>query len=100
MNTSRKLHHHSAEYWQEQMTNWKASGLKQTEFCQKNNLALSTFHKWQKKLRDETPQDNNLLTPFIELPSEPTPAHSVEPDKPWDVELSLGHGIILRLRQS
>jgi len=94
----RKIIHHSAEFWQEQRNNWKTSGLTQPQFCQQNDLAMSTFHKWQKKLRHEGKAELQLPEPLIELPTESF-NHS-EPEKQWDIELSLGNGVTLRMRQA
>lgn len=94
----RKVVHHSADYWQKQITNWKRSGLTQSHFCQQNGLAISTFHKWQKKLRQDSNPELQLPEPFIELPTG-TFNHS-EPEKQWEIELSLGNGVTLRMRQA
>ncbi len=80
------------------MNKWKTSGLTQPQFCQQNDLAISTFNKWQKKLRHEGKAELKLPEPFIELPTESF-NHS-EPEKQWDIELSLGNGVTLRMRQA
>ncbi len=40
--------------WQQQVRNWKASGLSQKQFCRRESLALSTFSYW--KCRIEIPE--------------------------------------------
>jgi hypothetical protein len=37
-------------YWQQQIRNWKASGLSQKQFCRRQSLALSTFSYWKRKI--------------------------------------------------
>ncbi len=37
-------------YWQEQIRNWKASGLSQKQFCRRESLALSTFSYWKRRI--------------------------------------------------
>lgn len=96
----RKVIHHKVEYWQEQINQWKSSNLTQVEFCHQNGLAISTFHKWQKKLRAEEPPEQQLPEPFIEFPVDSLSSPVPEPDQQWDIELSLGNGITLRMRQS
>jgi hypothetical protein len=94
----RKVTHRKAEYWQEQINNWQSSHLTQVQFCQQQGLAMSTFYSWQKKLRTETVSEQQLPPPFIELPLDSL--HTPEPENHWDIELSLGNGITLRIRQS
>ncbi len=37
-------------YWQQQIRNWKTSGLSQKQFCRRQSLALSTFSYWPNDL--------------------------------------------------
>ena len=39
------------KYWQEHIAEWKASGLSQRVYCQRNLLALATFGYWRHKLK-------------------------------------------------
>jgi hypothetical protein len=53
-------------YWKEQIENWQASGLSQSEFCRRHNLKCHHFYYWRK-------QFTRLLSPackpdFVELP--------------------------------
>ena len=51
MDPTSKLHHQTKdEYWQKQISDWKASGLNQKEFCLSRSLALSTFCYWKSKI--------------------------------------------------
>jgi len=97
MTSSRKIIHHSADYWQSHLDNWQQGSLTQRQYCQQNNLGLSTFQKWKKKLYPSLVSSKQLSEPFIEIP-----AHSLEPQPvtQWDIELELGNNITLRLRQS
>ncbi|MGB3209453.1 MAG: hypothetical protein WBB19_01990 [Desulforhopalus sp.] len=36
-------------YWQQQIRNWKTSGLSQKQFCRRESLALSTFSYWKRR---------------------------------------------------
>ncbi|WP_446724891.1 IS66 family insertion sequence element accessory protein TnpA [Moritella sp. 36] len=35
-----------------------ASGLNKSEFCKRNNIAVSTFYAWSKKLSPQPPKKN------------------------------------------
>ena len=39
------------KFWQEHIAEWKASGLSQRVYCQRNLLALATFGYWRHKLK-------------------------------------------------
>ena len=45
------------QYWQEQMTGWKASGLKQMQYCREHQLSKHAFVYWKLKLlgKDASP---------------------------------------------
>lgn len=62
-------------------------------FCKTHDLGYSTFYKWKRAFsRDHEPLPS--VTPdFVEL----TPPSPVTTER-WDVELTLGNGIQLRLR--
>lgn len=38
------------DYWQQQIRNWKTSGLSQKQFCRRQSLAVSTFSYWKRRL--------------------------------------------------
>ena len=39
------------KFWQGHITEWKASGLSQRVYCQRNHLAVATFGYWRRKLK-------------------------------------------------
>ena len=43
----------SRAQWIKRFSEWKASEMTQSEYCNKNNLNLRTFQGWRKKLRDK-----------------------------------------------
>lgn len=49
---SRTTSQHSDKqvYWQQQVRNWKTSGLSQKQFCRRESLALSTFSYWKRRI--------------------------------------------------
>jgi len=86
---------HSAEQWQAIMAAYEASGLSQEVFCAQESLAMSTFSKWRKQLVNGV--TNAAANPmFVDLSTfAGRDRHSA-----WDIELTLGDGMSLRLRQS
>lgn len=53
-----------SEYWQQHIKGWKESGQARTAYCSQNNLRLTTFDYWRKKLRDPTGQ-----VKFVQVPA-------------------------------
>ena len=87
----------SAEQWQAIMLAYDNSGLTQEDFCIRESLALSTFYKWRNQLAGRQPKSKDRKDPmFIALGS----VQEAEKAKHWDIELSLGDGIVLRLSQT
>ena len=41
-------------YWSEHSGRWKASGLSQRQYCERESLALSTFDRWRRLLGKAT----------------------------------------------
>lgn len=101
----------SAEQWQSTMERFAASGLSQALFCQQQGLAMSTFSKWRKQLglvgTTVAQKTNNAflplaaMTPSPALPAkEPSQFDDHPDDSDWQVELTLGGGITLRIRHT
>jgi len=86
-------------------------------FCAHHGVALSTFDWWRRRVREETipcsspapasarapaisrdPPTFLELTPVAGLPLNPRTAPRAV--APWDVELELGGGVVLRLRRT
>ena len=97
--TIRKTHkrRRSPEQWQNIMLAYENSDLTQADFCRKESLVLSTFHKWRQRLSvvQSTPSEKPL---FVELtpPTNESPSTSNH----WDIELVLSDNLVLRLRPS
>ena len=85
----------SAEQWQAIMAAYEASGLSQEAYCAQASLAMSTFSKWRKQLTNGL-ADAAASPMFVEL----TNLTGCEQRSGWDIELTLGDGMHLRLRQS
>jgi hypothetical protein len=39
------------DFWKQQISHWKSSGLSQKQYCQSRSIALSTFCYWKSKNR-------------------------------------------------
>ncbi len=87
--------------WQELIDEQAASGLSQKAFCAQRDIPLATFGYWKRKLRSVSPSlpagsgaDPVSLADWIELPT-----HEPASGGGWQIELELGNGLCLRLRQ-
>lgn len=61
-----------ADFWEQQIENWKTSELSQAKFCLKHNLILSTFQYWKYKFNRENKPHSLLpviITPDIDTHS-------------------------------
>ncbi len=83
----------SQEEWQRLITQQQSSQLSQKAYCQQHGLGLSTFQYWKRKLVSTGLPA--CADAWLELPS------GVEGSllSGWDIELELGHGVCLRLKQ-
>lgn len=45
-------HRIKQEYWQQQISDWKTSGLSQKQYCLNRSLALSTFCYWKSRINN------------------------------------------------
>ena len=89
----------SKDEWREVFVRFEQSGQTIEQFCAQQGLALSTFSRWRQRLRSDC-QENTQCSPqavFVELSRGEAPCAVVSPG---DVELQLGNGMFLRLRQS
>ena len=83
----------NAEQWRELLDLFNRSGQTQERFCAEHHLGLSTFGRWRKRLCRQSPMISSDAL-FVEL------AQDEPASQPWDVELQLGTGMILRLRRA
>jgi len=89
----------SKNEWCELFVRFEQSGQTIEQFCAGQGLALSTFNRWRQRLRTqcrEEPQGSPEAV-FVELSRGDALCAVVTA---WDVELELGKGMFLRLRQS
>ncbi len=80
------------EEWQQLIQAQQDSGLNETEFCIQRAINQKRFGHWKRRLQKAL--NNQADTHWLELPSV-----SATPSTGWDIELDLGQGLRLRLRQ-
>lgn len=93
--TQRRVRRSRAE-WRSLVSRFEASGQTREAFCAETGISVSTLRRWSSRLR---PQPRRAVSPapvFVELPAEERDAAA--PALPWEVELQLGGGVVLRLR--
>lgn len=84
------------EEWQQLITEQQAGWMSQRSFCREKGLVLSTFRNWKRRLAETAPASPTAEADWLELPADLTrPADAPQ----WDIELDLGNGLRLRLRQ-
>lgn len=96
----RNYTYRSVEDWRQLIKLFDESHLTQTEFCKQHNIASSGLYKWRSRFADESPSPSAAfinITDNIQRVSR-SAAEISDHSIPWDVELDLGHGRVLRLR--
>ncbi len=88
----------NAEQWQAIMEAFADSGLTQEAFCAQESLAMSTFSKWRRQLMSTAADAaGDVGSPmFVDL----TKLTDRDQHNAWEIDLSLGDGMSLRLRRS
>ena len=81
----------SRKQWQQLIDEQEKSDQTQVAFCQTHGVAASSFQYWKRKLRRAEP---DIAPEWVELPVDLSGSTSG-----WDIELSLGEGLVLRLRR-
>lgn len=102
----KRYQNHSPQDWEQIMSQYAASGLSQKAFCQRESLAPSTFSKWRKQLglAGAKSLPAKATADFKPLSCFPLPTATPLMDSGgggvggWDVELALGNGMTLRIR--
>ena len=80
------------EEWQQLIETQQESGLSPAEVCTQRSISQKRFTHWKRRLQKA--QSNQTDNHWLELPNMP-----VTPSSGWDIELDLGQGLRLRLRQ-
>ena len=87
-----------ADYWREMVSKFELSGLTQSEFCRREELAKNRLSHWKRKFEKALPRDsqdsnkNVSNGDFIELPRRAVGVAESQ------VEIEFKSGVILRIR--
>ena len=92
-----------AAAWRRRMDKWARSGLSQGIFCQRHELALSTFVYWRKKLRDHAgPKTKRCQSPgtgFIPVHVKEGGAALMGRSVGWACEVEGAQGVKVRFSE-
>ena len=81
----------SATQWASLVSEQAESDLNQRRFCERHGLSYATFGHWKRRLGEK---HEDSQRGFIELAVD-----GATDESRWDVELSLGEGVVLRIRR-
>jgi putative transposase len=85
----------SESEWRELIARWGKSGVSAREFCQKQDVQVSSFHRWQQRLR-ETKRNDPATTPdFIPVTGG---SLSITAASSWSLEIALPNGATVRFQ--
>jgi hypothetical protein len=89
----------SLAQWQALFAEQADSGLSQYGFCQSRGVSTSAFYNAKARLKNtEAGHAMAPVSEFIAVSVEPT-VSSQEREPAWEVELTLGAGVVLRIRR-
>ena len=97
INTRSSRPRRSAEQWQALLDEWQTRAMPAKQFCNERGIGYASFCQWRKRL--SAPDKN------IEPERESDPAFidlatlSSESSPGWEIVLSLGNGVELKLSQ-
>lgn len=82
---------HSAEHWQTIIRRFEAGDLGPVEFCCRENLAITSFDRWRRRLLAEEARPG-----FVEL-QHPIAPTSAPLGGGWALEIDLPGGVSMRI---
>lgn len=90
----------TSEQWKALVDQQRNSGLSAAQFCKQENIGYASFCNWRKRLSDLSTEDSVCSgdTSFLDLSSLMGTSTSSGPG--WNIVLSLGNGVELRLSQN
>jgi len=92
--------HRTSEQWQVLIDQQRASGLSAPQFCKQEGIGYASFCNWRKRLSKESAVDasDSGDSNFLDLLSLMGASSASGPG--WNIVLSLGNGVELRLSQN
>ncbi|BBP45452.1 hypothetical protein THMIRHAS_08250 [Thiosulfatimonas sediminis] len=91
----------TADQWQVLVDQQHHSGLSARQFCQQQKVGYASFCNWRKRLSekpDESDDSASSESSFLDLSSVINDSRAS--DSGWNIVLSLGNGVELRLSQN
>ena len=86
----------TAEQWQTLIDQWQHSGQSMARFCEAHDIGYASFCHWRKRLTEEQAAPTKREVSFIDLGALPPSGGQ----HGWNIVLSLGNGVELRLSQN
>ena len=92
--------HRPQNQWQTFVDKQRDSGLSAVQFCKQEDIGYASFCSWRKRLTEEPAADSagSGEAGFLDLSSLMSASPSAGPG--WNIVLSLGNGVELRLSQN
>lgn len=92
--------HRTPEQWQALVDQQHDSGLSASKFCKQENIGHASFCNWRKRLLNQPASEasDSGEAGFLDLSSLMGASPSSGPG--WNIVLSLGNGVELRLSQN
>jgi len=75
--------------------NYLRSGIKQNEFCGKNNITVRKFQYWYRRYKKELPSDNE--SSFIPIKFEAAPIHNKAKE---EIKICYPNGVVIQVQDS
>lgn len=89
------------QFWRDTIATWRASGLTVRDYCRRHELAETSFHHWQRVLRqrDAKPASQPAMPTFLPVTVIPGATFRVEVHCPSGHVVSLPNADATTLRQ-
>ncbi len=88
----------SKDQWKSMVSAYESSDLSHVAFCKQHRIAPSNLYKWRNYFAEQAP--NSEFIDITEPLSVTSPSPVAQSDSAWQVELTFGRGMVLRLRTS
>jgi hypothetical protein len=82
----------TADEWQALVEEHRASGVSQAAFCARRGIVLSSFHRARRRVAEATSVTEAKAADFVPV------SHAPHDSAGWELELSVGERVVMRLR--
>jgi len=90
---------HDETSWRQLITLYETGSLTQKRFCQQHRISVGSLHKWRHRFKQDEAANHFIDIGRAVVPTQHKSQPSVEPERSaWQVELDLGQGMVLRVR--